>query len=202
MTTPSTTVLVDGVSDDPATSEATSVYSEDDPLTPMATQRHHLELLTGPQLRHEQPYPSADSFNASLDQFNRISQDKPQQISIGSTEHTTLLHLISSTATIVPPIPQSAIITPSNPSHPITPLPLHLNSPPLLIKPLTDSPPSHTQTQHPNPPLTTNLPPHRPSPQPTLHPLRQANVRITTATADNGSSAGCGAISSIRYPGT
>lgn len=71
MTTPSTTVLVDGVSDDPPTSVATSVDSEDDPLTPIATQRHRLELLTGPQLRHEQQYASADSFNASLDQLNR-----------------------------------------------------------------------------------------------------------------------------------
>ncbi len=71
MTTPSTTVLVDGVSEGPPTSVATSVSSEDESLTPTATRRHHLELLAAPQPRDEQLYPSAESFNESLDQLSR-----------------------------------------------------------------------------------------------------------------------------------
>lgn len=71
MTTPSTTVLVDGVSEGPPTSVATSVHSEDDSLTPTATRTHHLDLLAAPQPREEQQYPSAESFNASLDQLSR-----------------------------------------------------------------------------------------------------------------------------------
>lgn len=71
MTTPSTTVLIDGISDDPPTSEATSLDGEEDSLTPTTTRRHHLELSAGSNGGHEQQYPSVESFNASLDQLSR-----------------------------------------------------------------------------------------------------------------------------------
>ncbi|KAL8780912.1 MAG: hypothetical protein Q9213_006252 [Squamulea squamosa] len=70
MTAPSTTVLVDGTPSAVPTSQATSVYGEEDSLESSATVRHHLEQLTLPTLRPEQDWPSAASFNSSLDRLD------------------------------------------------------------------------------------------------------------------------------------
>ncbi|KAL8656025.1 MAG: hypothetical protein Q9210_000513 [Variospora velana] len=69
MTTPSTTVLVDGTPDERSTSEATSVNGEDNPLTPSVMRRRHFELLAVPIAQEDHRYPSSFSFDASLDQL-------------------------------------------------------------------------------------------------------------------------------------
>ncbi|KAL8768309.1 MAG: hypothetical protein Q9209_005448 [Squamulea sp. 1 TL-2023] len=70
MTTPSATILVDGTPSAVPTSQATSVYGEEESLESNATVRHRLEQLTLPTLRPEQDWPSAASFNSSLDRLN------------------------------------------------------------------------------------------------------------------------------------
>ncbi|KAL8836041.1 MAG: hypothetical protein Q9170_003086 [Blastenia crenularia] len=69
MTTPSTTVLVNGTPDAASTSEATSIYDDENPLEDHATRRHQLEQLAVPSALTAERYPSAASFDASLDQL-------------------------------------------------------------------------------------------------------------------------------------
>lgn len=73
MTTPSTTILidgtVDGAQDGDHTSEATSFHDHESPVEEHATRRHHLENLAIPSVQVGQEHPSAASFNASLDQM-------------------------------------------------------------------------------------------------------------------------------------
>ena len=78
MTTPSTTVLVDGTPNGAPTSEATSIHEDDSPLEDNATRRHQLEQLAPPTAQGAQHYPSAASFNASLDQLRKICLIVPE----------------------------------------------------------------------------------------------------------------------------
>lgn len=74
MTTPSTTVFVDGTPDGRSASEATSVTSEDNLLQPSVMRRRHFELMAVPVARDDHRYPSSASFNASIDQQGRFQQ--------------------------------------------------------------------------------------------------------------------------------
>ncbi|KAL8857708.1 MAG: hypothetical protein Q9178_005743 [Gyalolechia marmorata] len=68
MTTSPTTIFVDGTPS--ATSQATSIYGEEEASGSNATARHHLEHLAPPTAQPEQRWPSAASFNSSLDRSN------------------------------------------------------------------------------------------------------------------------------------
>ncbi|KAI4241175.1 MAG: hypothetical protein L6R40_004711 [Gallowayella cf. fulva] len=70
MTTPSTTALVDGTPDRVSTSSATSMDGEEGSSELNATRRHHLEQLAVPSIRIQSHWPSARSFNSSLDRMN------------------------------------------------------------------------------------------------------------------------------------
>lgn len=72
MTTPSTTILIDGTMDGAHTSEATSIHDDESPVEENATRRHHLENLAIPSIQVGQHHASAASFNASLDQIGEI----------------------------------------------------------------------------------------------------------------------------------
>ncbi|KAL8921643.1 MAG: hypothetical protein Q9172_003891 [Xanthocarpia lactea] len=70
MTTSPTTIFVDGTPSAVPTSQATSIYGEEEASESNATARHHLEHLAPPTARLEQHWPSAASFNSSLDRSN------------------------------------------------------------------------------------------------------------------------------------
>ncbi|KAL8727085.1 MAG: hypothetical protein Q9166_006272 [cf. Caloplaca sp. 2 TL-2023] len=111
MTTPSTTVLVDGTPEEIPTSQATSVDREEESSDINATRRHHLEQLVVPTLQVEQQrMASAASFNSSIDRLNdnaddlhlpRSSRQQEQEadgINTASTNHANnvLVHNASS----------------------------------------------------------------------------------------------------------
>lgn len=75
MTTPSTSVLVDGTSSAIPTSRATSVDGEDDPTESNATAERHLEHLSLPTIRVQRHWPTAASFNSSLDRLDEDVND-------------------------------------------------------------------------------------------------------------------------------
>ncbi len=70
MTTSPTTIFVDGTPSAVPTSQATSIYGEEEASDSNATARHHLEHLAPPTAQSEQHWPSAASFNSSLDRSN------------------------------------------------------------------------------------------------------------------------------------
>lgn len=75
MTTRSTSVLVYGTSSAIPTSRATSVDGEEDPLESNATAEHHLEHLSLPTIRVQRHWPTAASFNSSLDRMDGDAND-------------------------------------------------------------------------------------------------------------------------------
>ncbi|KAL8695670.1 MAG: hypothetical protein Q9224_003245 [Gallowayella concinna] len=82
MTTPSTTALVNGTPDRVPASSATSVDGEEDTFELNATRRHHLEQLAVPTIRIEPHWPSAASFNSSLDRLNDDADNVQYQQSV------------------------------------------------------------------------------------------------------------------------
>ncbi|KAL8905872.1 MAG: hypothetical protein Q9171_006501 [Xanthocarpia ochracea] len=70
MTTSPTTIFVDGTPSAVPTSQATSIYGEEEAFESNATARYHLEHLAPPTARLEQHRPSTASFNSSLDRSN------------------------------------------------------------------------------------------------------------------------------------
>ncbi|KAL9597444.1 MAG: hypothetical protein Q9219_005136 [cf. Caloplaca sp. 3 TL-2023] len=69
MASPSTTVLINGTTEEVPTSVATSIYDDEGLNEDNATRRHYLENLALPSVQGGQDYPSAASFNESLDQL-------------------------------------------------------------------------------------------------------------------------------------
>ncbi|KAL8806198.1 MAG: hypothetical protein Q9182_001473 [Xanthomendoza sp. 2 TL-2023] len=86
MTTPSTTALVNGTPDRVPTSSATSMDGEEDNSELNATRRHHLEQLAVPTIRIQHDWPSAASFNSSLDRMNDDADNAPFQQSVSRAD--------------------------------------------------------------------------------------------------------------------
>ena len=70
MTTSPSTIFMDGTPSAVPTSQATSINGEEEASDSNATARHHLEHLAPPTAGLEQHWPSAASFNSSLDRLN------------------------------------------------------------------------------------------------------------------------------------
>lgn len=71
MTTPSTTVVVDGTPDGILTSEATSIYDDESPLEDRTTRSDQLGQLVVPSTQNGPYHPSAASLDATLNQLGR-----------------------------------------------------------------------------------------------------------------------------------
>ncbi|KAL8953855.1 MAG: hypothetical protein Q9222_000301 [Ikaeria aurantiellina] len=84
MTTPSTTIMVDGTPDGVSTSDATSIDAEEDSAQTHATRRYHFEHLAVPTTQGEQRWPSASSFNSSLD---RLQQSEHLEDGVDGNSH-------------------------------------------------------------------------------------------------------------------
>ncbi|KAL8730995.1 MAG: hypothetical protein Q9181_004460 [Wetmoreana brouardii] len=97
---------MDGTPDGVSTSEATSMDALEDAPDSYATPRYHFEHLTVPTTRAEQRWPSAASFDASLDRLDgEIDGELFQMLkSMASTIPSRTPSLIVPTIRLSPPL--------------------------------------------------------------------------------------------------
>ncbi|KAL8708905.1 MAG: hypothetical protein Q9220_006237 [cf. Caloplaca sp. 1 TL-2023] len=113
--------MVDGTPDGLSTSDATSIDAEEDSAQSHATLRYHFEHLAVPATQGEQPWPSASSFNASVD---RLEQFERREDGVDGDSHPppAQQQTANGKTSTGQYLGKPSGIDPSSPGHPSPPL--------------------------------------------------------------------------------